>query len=66
MQLWASMMLYRAGDNFSQVATTDVADQDFLAEGFSNLKTFFYVEAVFAVLAALNAAIGLFSMGGAS
>jgi hypothetical protein len=65
-QLWASMVLYRAGDNFAQVAATDVADQDFLADGFTNLKTYFYIEAVFAVLAAINAALGLLGMGGVS
>lgn len=65
-QLWAAMVLYRAGDNFAQVAATDIADQDFLADGFANLKTYFYVEAAFAVLAAANAVIGLFGMGGVS
>lgn len=65
-QLWASMLLYRAGDNFAQVVATDVADQDFLADGFANLKTYFYIEAVFAVFATINALLGLFSMGGAA
>lgn len=57
--LWAGSLLYGAADRFDRVAKTDEADQDYLAEAFAKLKTFFVVEAAFALLTVVNAIVSL-------
>ncbi len=55
-------VLYQAADDFDRVARTDVADQDYIAEGITRLNTYFKVSillGVAAVLVAITAAIGL-------
>ncbi len=57
-------VLYQAADDFDRVARTDVADQDYIAAGVSQLNTYFKVSillGVAAVLVAITAAIGLAS-----
>jgi hypothetical protein len=41
---WQNMLLYHAGDDFTLVARTDVADVDYLAGGLDKLRTFFKVQ----------------------
>ena len=55
-------VLYLAADAFDRVARTDVADQDYIAAGITQLVTYFKVSillAVAAVLLAITAAIVL-------
>jgi hypothetical protein len=55
-------VLYQAADDFDRVARTDVADQDYIAEGITRLNTYFKVSillGVTTVLVAITAAIGL-------
>ena len=53
MTIWAGMALYQAGENFTQVATTDVADQEYLARGLDKLRLFFKLEVLKAALAVI-------------
>jgi len=51
--LWQNMVLFRAGDDFHLVATTDTADLDYLAKGLDRLRLFFKIQ-VLAVIVALS------------
>jgi hypothetical protein len=55
-------VLYQAADDFDRVARTDVADQDYIAAGVTQLNTYLKVSVLLglaAALVALTAAIGL-------
>jgi hypothetical protein len=55
-------VLYQAADDFDRVARTDIADQDYIAEGITRLNTYLKVSILLGVAAALvgiTAAIGL-------
>ena len=55
-------ILYQAADDFDRVARTDVADQDYITAGITQLNTYLKVSillGVAAVLVAITAAIGL-------
>ena len=49
--LWQNTILFRAGDDFHLVATTDTADLDYLALGLDRLRTFFKIQVLTAVIA---------------
>ena len=57
--LWQNLALHRAGEDFSQMARTDEADLDYLAEGLDKLRTFFKIQ----VLVTLVAAAVAFGVG---
>jgi hypothetical protein len=48
-------VLYQAADDFDHVARTDVADQDYIAAGVTQLNTYFKVSVLLGVAAALVA-----------
>ena len=55
-------VLYQAADDFDRVARTDVADQDYITAGITQLNTYFKVSillGVATVLVAIAAGIGL-------
>ncbi len=55
-------VLYQAADDFERIARTDVADQDYITAGITQLNIYFKVSillGVAAVLVAITAAIGL-------
>jgi len=55
-------VLYQAADNFEHVARTDVADQDYITAGVTQLNTYFKVSILLGlatVLVAITAGIGL-------
>jgi hypothetical protein len=51
--VWAGTVLYRSGDDFNNVARTDLADQDFLARGLDRLRLFFKIQVLMTVFWAL-------------
>jgi hypothetical protein len=52
MTIWAGGALHQAGEDFKLVASTDVADQLYVARGLDRLRLFFKLEV-------LKAALGL-------
>jgi hypothetical protein len=58
------VILYHAADDFERVARTDVADQDYITAGVTQLNTYFKVSILLGVAAALvgiTAAMALFA-----
>ena len=51
--LWQNMVLFHAGDDFHLVATTDMADLDYLARGLDRLRLFFKIQ-IFTIVSALS------------
>lgn len=57
--VWSGKILYDAADNFDLVAKTDIADQDYLAAGFSKLKTYFTIVVISGALSLLGSVMSL-------
>jgi hypothetical protein len=55
-------ILYQAADDFDRVARTDVADQDYITAGITQLNTYFKVSILLAVAAALVAIAAVASL----
>jgi hypothetical protein len=47
---WQNLVLYHAGDDFNLVASTDVADLDYLARGLDKLRIFFKIQVLVVVV----------------
>ncbi len=57
--IWQGSLAYGAAERFELVVKSDDADQDYIAWGFQKLRIFFVIEAILAVLGALQALSGL-------
>lgn len=55
--LWQNFALYYAGDYFERVATTDVADLDYLQHGLDKLRVYFKVQ-VLVMIVTVAVAVG--------
>ncbi|HXG13151.1 MAG TPA: hypothetical protein VNK04_25560 [Gemmataceae bacterium] len=58
---WSGFVLYQAGDNFSLVARTDLADQDYLARGFEKLRVYYMIQVLTVVFFVIIALLVVFS-----
>ena len=56
------LWIYQAGTAFRQVATTDVADQRYLMEGFTHLRKVFLLESILVIISLAFLVIALIVM----